>query len=154
MSTQEAQIRRGLQLPDFGLPVIPEGVVRVSDFRNRQNLIIIFRGNADSARVENLYRDLTHNQSDLEWEDTQVLWIIETLNPEPVEPREFPVLVDEGGKVYRQLFGTQVERKPNYLVLDRFGELYDFGPVYSDGDPVDAQELLDMVRFIELQCPE
>jgi peroxiredoxin len=65
----------------------------------------------------------------------------------------FPTLVDEGALIHGMVGGGDAEAKPApaVFVTDRFREIY---AAWHGSELPRAQEVLDWLIFINIQCPE
>lgn len=146
----------GQRVPDFDLPSSAGRRVATSSYRGRRNLVLAFVGKpaADAARA--LLTTLAAHYPEFAEEEAEVLAVIQGSIQEAERAKRqdtlpFPLLADEEGTVHRS-FGALASAA--IYITDRFGEI--FG-VYRTGagEPLPtAEEMLDWLRFIGLQCPE
>lgn len=144
----------GYRLRDFVLRSTAGAEVRLSDYRGRSNLILIF--GALSAQCSVLIGDVAAQYQRLREEQAEVLFII----PAPIEKDEqpiqlpFPVLVDSGRQLYAE-YGLQLNSDPisGIFIADRFGEL---AASYVGPETANATcaSILKWLEFINSQCPE
>ena len=148
-------------VPDFVLFSTEGARVRISDYRGKRNVVLIFCRVGRSESVRNLLRDLSKWYREFVSEDAELFAVIQgerhkagELNRSGLLP--YPVLMDTEGHVHDR-FGAPVPAQdplPMVCVADRYGEIRH---VCRAGDPktsCGAQEILDWVRFINLECPE
>jgi peroxiredoxin len=151
--------RHGEIFPGFTLPTDDGSSVALESYRGRTNLVVVFAGaRMDGPAVTALLEDLVARTGDLRLEAAQVLVVV-TSRPDAVPERgqaAFPVLVDEGARIHRRAGATDAAEgaAPAVFVTDRFREVYAaFLPSGGAALP-DAQEILDWLVFINIQCPE
>jgi peroxiredoxin len=146
--------RIGYRLRDFMLRSTAGAEVRLSDYRGRSDLVLIF--GAVSAERSALIRDLTGVYQRIREEQAEVLLIV----PAAVKEREqalqipFPVLVDSGREIYAE-YGLPINSDPIFgiFIADRFGELA-ASYVASDTTNATSASILKWLEFINSQCPE
>lgn len=151
--TYQAVLHRGAMLPDFVLPMVDGGVLQLESYRGRRNLVVVCSG--DDARpgpVTRLLNTLVARKDELEAEAAQVLSVVVS---QPAESRDlgrwpFPMVVDPDGLFHRGVGATDGTGRPvpAVFVTDRFREIYAICSL------PDAQEIIDWLRFINIQCPE
>jgi hypothetical protein len=126
--------------------------LRISDYRHRQNLVVLFTGEAGFGCLSGLITALSARYAEFKAEEAEILVVVapsagsqaglEAGLPFPV------VTLQRVGSDGEHLAG------PSVTVLDRYGEVYaKYRPGGGDAPP-SADELLEWLRFIELQCPE
>jgi peroxiredoxin len=156
------RLKPGKLMPDFALPNATGERVRLSDYRNRANLAVIFSGGMDTQEVEALISGLMDYRARFGEESGEALVVL-PMTQEAVWRMQrglnppFPLLVDPDGAVHRRLFATRGDNAPFFTVyvLDRYGEIFGIlqEPVES-ASPQVMEEIYEWLRFIELQCPE
>jgi hypothetical protein len=128
--------------PDFTLESVTGSKLRLSDFRGRRDLVLVFARQGKENQALVLLRAL--NRDELEAEETQVLVIVAGgLPPESPESTHFPVLLDRDGAVTDRYAATVV-------ITDRYGEIYS---VHRGISPT-ADEVMASLRHINAECPE
>ena len=154
-----AVARRGEILPGFTLPGIDGSSVFLESYRGRTNLVVVFAADKmDESPVTVLLEDLAARTEELTLEAAQVLVAV-TSRPAAVPQRRrwtFPVLVDDGARIHRNVGATDTAGRPApaVFVTDRFREIYAaYLPGHGSALP-DAKEILDWLVFINIQCPE
>ncbi|MFB3813472.1 MAG: peroxiredoxin family protein [Terriglobales bacterium] len=135
--------------PDFVLPSSTGKEYRLSDFRGRRDLVLIFaaRGEATSP----LLQALAARANEVEDEEALVLVIVrgDMVTAEAVRKRDgfpFPVLADQDGQVH-QRYGAEHAK---LYITDRYGEIYSI----HNALPPSADEVLASLRHINAACPE
>jgi len=148
--------RTGYRLRDFMLRSTAGAEVRLSDYRARSNLILIFAER--SAEHLGLVRDLAAQYSNIREEQGKGLLIV------PARQRDqpggtslqlpFPTLIDSNREVYAE-YGLQTDGHPisGIFITDRFGELV-ASYVGSEIENATSASILNWLEFINSQCPE
>ncbi|TAM78768.1 MAG: redoxin domain-containing protein [Acidobacteria bacterium] len=149
----------GEMMPDLALVSATGKLVRISDYRGRRNLVVVFCGNGNSDAVRNCLEQISRNHSEFESEEAQVLAAVQS-SGQGAEIFErggvypFPLLSDEGGYAH-ELAGAPATdaNRPIVCVVDRFGEIRH---VWHDEQPgcIGVDDVLEWVRYINLECPE
>ncbi len=139
----------GLCLPDVAYVTSTGEQRRLSDFKDRKNLLIILAGEDCSGLISSLAaanEEISRNEG-------HVIAVLPRLLPEAAA-WPFDVVVDAAGAVRRALSSGLSEPRLTVFVTDRWGEVV-FTSKASRGDvapTVDA--LLEWLRFVDQQCPE
>lgn len=150
--------RPGFMIRDFTLPSSGGETVRISDFRGRSNLAIVFPGYSDA--MLGFLEDAAGHAKELSEQDTVVVIVVPYGTEEDVIsiPRCPPIIVlhDKTHAVYRLSGATDADSRPAPLVYltDRFGEIVSTygGPGHSA--PPSVGEILSTLEFLNHQCPE
>jgi peroxiredoxin len=142
--------------PPFSLPAWPPGVVSLSDYRNKQHLVLVFY---HSDKADSNLRDLcilAEHVAQFTAEDTVVLAVScdslqshETLSRQYRIP--FPLLADEArqvGLVYGAVKGDRYRADDVQFVIDKEGIIRH---VHEENPDVEA--LLAMVRRVRAAPP-
>jgi peroxiredoxin len=154
--TAPAAARRGEILAEFTLPDVEGSSVSLESFRGRTNLVVVFAGDKlDGSPVTVMLDELVARTEELAFEAAQVLVAV-TSRPDAVSQRgrwPFPVLVDEETRVHRTVGASDAAGRPApaVIVTDRFREIY---AAWHGSALPGAQEILDWLVFINIQCPE
>lgn len=146
--------RIGYRLRDFLLRSTAGAEVRLSDYRGRSNLILIF--GAVSAQRSALIRDVAGIYQRIREEQAEVLLIVPAVFKEPNGPLQppFAVLVDSDRQTYDE-YGLFLNNDPisGIFISDRFGELA-ASYVASQTANATSASILKWLEFINSQCPE
>lgn len=140
----------GEMVPQFTLQGQDDRTVRVSDFRGKKNLVLIF---AAGQKVP-LVRELAGRVEEVKDENTVVL----VINSCPESLRAANSLSasihgwnDPGARMSRR-FGAEFE--PAVYVTDQYGEIYSAHRSSEGALLPDADDVLASVRHINAACPE
>lgn len=151
---------RGERFPGLTLPDIDGAPVFLESYRGRTNLVVVFAGGRPvEGPVAMILEELLARTEALTSEAAQVLVVALTSQSAAVSQRgpwPFPVLVDEGAQIHREVGATDAAGRPApaVFITDRFREIYAaYLPMHGLGLP-GAKEILDWLVFINLQCPE
>lgn len=156
MSAQ-AVARRGETFPGFTLPAIDGSLVLVESYRGRSNLVVVFAADTIGERpVTTLLEELLARTAELDFESAQVLVAVTSSHVPDRRVMRFPTLLDDGGHIHRAVGATDAAGRPApaVFVTDRFREIF---AAYLPGRGPrlpSAQEILEWLVFINIQCPE
>jgi peroxiredoxin len=149
----------GQLIPEFSLPASNAEIVRISDFRGRRSLVLVFAGTGD-RRCFDLLRELATYPSDIEYNEAKIVLILARAASdndvfEQTAAARFTLLLDEDGGVHRR-FGAATNNgtEAAVYITDRYGEIY---AAYrtSDGTPLpDADSVLKSLAHLLAECPE
>lgn len=151
----------GLMMPDIRLESPDGPPVRISDFRQRRIVVLVFLDGADEATRARILPPLAARHAEFRREDTEILAVLQGDAAEARRLREslalpFPVLSDADREAHRSTGVLPQESRsgPSALVVDRYGQV--FFARRSGGRRAfpSPDELLEWVRYIENQCPE
>lgn len=150
---------RGQIFPAFTLPGMDQSPVKLESYRARANLVLVFAGGALGQRpIAGLLEELAARAQTLRTELAQVLVVATSRPPAdlPCGQGAFPLALDEDTRVHRQAGATDAAGRPApaVFVTDRFREIYG---AYLPGDGSalpSAQEIIEWLVFINIQCPE
>ena len=143
---------------DFVLATARDEIVRLSNFRGRSNLAVVFPGYSDAMRV--FLEEVARHICEFTDQDTAVLVVL----PHGPEERAFPiannspivVLYDKTHEVYRLSGATDENGRPVPLIYltDRFGEIISAYATQDHSMPPSVGEILSALEFVNYQCPE
>lgn len=151
--------RRGEIFPAFTLPGMDRIPVTLEGYRARANLVLIFAGDElGRSPLARLLEELVARTGTLEAELTQVVVVAASRPAEDFPRGQGPLLLvlDEAARVHRQVGATDPDGKPApaVFVTDRFREIFAaYLPGHGPALP-SAQEIIEWLVFINLQCPE
>ena len=157
--TVPAAARRGEIFPAFTLPGMDEPPVILEEYRGRTNLVLVFVGDElGGSPVTGLLEELVARTHTLRAELAQVV-VVATSRPAadlPNGQEAFPVVLDEDARVHRRAGAIDAVGRPTpaVFVTDRFREI--FGAYLPGHGPAlpSAQEIIEWLVFINIQCPE
>jgi peroxiredoxin len=150
--------RRGFMIRDFTLASNCGEDIRISSFRGRSNLAVVFLGHSVAMRV--FLEDLGQHGCEFSEQDTTIVAVI-PCGPEeqtiPIENKP-PILVlyDKTHAVYQLSGATDENGRPIPLVYltDRFGEIAATYAAPGHPMPPTVAEILSTLDFVNQQCPE
>lgn len=161
--------RPGHMVRDFELPSTTGGRVRISSFRGRKNLLLVFPGHSDEMRA--LLEEASKRSSEFATQEAVIIAVL----PEPRSEEETSganhvakndsaanpdscvvVLHDESRSAYRLSGGLDKvgESIPLLYLTDRFGEIASAYSAQSKAEPPSLDEILRTLDFLNQQCPE
>ena len=148
-------------VPDFLLTSSDGKRIRPSDYRGVSNLVLVFADHPDDERCMLFLAGLAQHYNDFVQEDAEILTVIRgsVQQAERVKRNyHFPflVLADADGQACRAVgaVASNGQCALTVYIADRYNEVYS---VYQtgDGDGLPTlKEMLDRLRFIQIQCPE
>lgn len=149
--------RPGFMIRDFALTSSGGEQVRLSSFRGRSNLVVVFPGYSEALRA--FLVELVRNGRNFSRQDTTVLLVV-SYGPKwgiPI-PTNSPIVIlhDENHQVYR-LSGAMNEDGglvPLVYLTDRFGEIVSAYIAPDQLMPPRVTEILSTLEFVNQQCPE
>jgi peroxiredoxin len=151
--------RSGELFPAFTLPGLDRSSLALEDLRARANLVLVFVADESSGgTVTGLLEELMTRRQELDGEVARVVVIAASrarashLGGDDA----FPVVLDEGARVHRQVGATDGadHPAPAVFVTDRFREIFAaYIPGQGSALP-GAQEIIEWLVFINIQCPE
>jgi peroxiredoxin len=149
--------RHGEMFPEFTLPDIGGSSIVLESYRGRTNLVLVFAGDEMRKRPVSVLLQQLAQAGDLTSEAAQVLVVV-TSRPRAISQhrrRAFPVLLDVDGTIHRKVGAIDAMGRPApaVFITDRFREIYAAYLMAHTALP-DAQEILDWLVFINIQCPE
>lgn len=147
--------------PDVALFSTTGTRVRVSDYRGRRNLVLIFCETGCCESVRSLVCLVSELYSEFLAEEAEVFVVVQGVDRgfESLEAGcvpALPVLLDREGHALELLsaLGMGQDSFPVVCVVDRYGEVrYVYRAADSQGSCA-ARDILDWVRYINLECPE
>ncbi len=150
---------KGHRLQEFELPSALDGVVHLSDYRGRANLVLILSDH--KSETSKLLSHTAARYSEIKNEEAEVLVIIRMSRPQAAETQKrlrlpCPVLADDVGRIHQPLgaVDSQGDDSAAVYVTDRFGEV--FGAYRTSGGQSlpGVADILNWLEFINAQCPE
>jgi peroxiredoxin len=148
----------GYMIRDFTLRSSQGQDIRISSFRGRANLILVFLGNSD-AMLRLVDEALAHSCEFTEQEARVVAihpYRREDLDISATSRAPILDLYDETLGAYRFSGATDKNGLPVPLVYltDRFGEIFATYTESGRALPLGIEEILRALEFVNQQCPE
>ncbi len=148
-------------IPDFRLPSLDGRYVSPRDYKQRQNLVIVYLDPHRYDRYADLLREFADNYQAYRDLETEILAVC----PRPISELHgevgglglpFPVLSDERGAVGQVYLGSPPGQGPlaAIFVTDRFLSLRTQMVACFEGDLPNQETILDWLGLIEMECPE
>lgn len=151
--------RPGFLIRDFTLPAANGESVKLSGFRGRSNLVVVFAGCSDAVR--GLLAEMALRAHEFSEQNATVLAVVphgpKADHSIPIENNSlFFVLFDETLRVYNLSGAADDDGRPQPLVYvtDRFGEIAAAYAAPAHAMPPSASEILAALEFVNQQCPE
>jgi peroxiredoxin len=155
--TDRAIASRGTIFPPFELLAADGSPAGLELYRGRYNLVVVFAGEElGTGATAPLLEELAARQEELIAEMTQLLIVSHVAVASQIDPETFPLLIDADAQVHYRVDAADTAGCPTpaVSVTDRFREIY-ATYVSSEGSALpSAEEVIDWLRFINIQCPE
>ncbi len=148
---------RGECLRDFPYVTVDGDERRVSDFKGRDNLVLVLTGGPGNRLLD----ALAQAYSEVQQMEARVIAILKCDREEAIRARTaqhwpFDVVVDMAGALHRELgaedqmgvSGTAV------YITDRWAEVFFASRTTGEESGPEIKELLGWLTFIDHQCPE
>jgi peroxiredoxin len=161
MDLQINNLRTGQRMPNLQLIDEHDRPVKISDYRQRSNLILVFSGEPPGEAFFSLLDDLAGIGDEVGAENGKVL-AVTCAGPAQIQQwthgRDLPVryLADPNGEAHRQAGAVNRAGGPGFMaaVLDRYGEIFSLYQMNENTPPPSARALVEWLEYIELQCDE
>ena len=151
--------RKGLGFPGFELMSSAQHPMRLSDYRGRSSVVLIFM---DDQRVTTeLLSAVAHCYNEVKHQEAEVIAVAKSSPEECARIKgrlklPFVVLSDGDGRIHREVGASdeQGQAAAAAYVIDRYGEIF---AIYRrrDGQALPtAAEILNWLEFVNSQCPE
>lgn len=151
--------RKGQYLREFQLTSSHGSTISLSAYRGHSALVLIL---SDARReTERLMRDFAGHYENLKKNDAEVLAIVQGSRVQALALERrlgipYPVLLDENGRIHRELGATDAQNvdAAAVWVTDRFREVFALYRTAEGTDLPGIEEILRNLEFIGFQCPE
>lgn len=150
--------RPGFMIRDFTLISSRGEDIRISSFRGRSNLAVVFLGHSDAMRI--FLHEAEQYGRQFSEQDTTVVAVVPYGREEQAFPIESSspvvVLYDKTHVAYRLSGATDENGRPVPLVYltDRYGEIVSTYVAPGHSIPPNVAEILSTLDFVNQQCPE
>lgn len=133
--------------------------MRISDYRQKKNLVILFTDAPDFGLLSGLVNAMSERYAEFRAEEAEILVVVRHLSHSLARLQTglpYPVVTVQGDGINSKTSPANLQRltSATIFVLDRYGEVY---ATYLPDDLVSVptvDDLLEWLQFIELQCPE
>ena len=153
MNSRESLPERGEILPEISGTTLDGLSLNLWSLRGHKNLVLIFSGRSTDNPVHELIRSVAKRYVEFRDRDSEVVAVIAGASPQ--SSLDLPIMDDEQNRLHRVI--GAVDSSGNALaavcIADRFGEVYD-AELCADAGCLSADDLLEWLEFIEIQCPE
>lgn len=150
---------KGRRFRDFVLRSTDGRLIRLSDYRGRSNLVLIFAD--DRSESKQLLSQLASEYANMKNEQAEVLAIVcsspqKTILGEDGLKFPYPVLVDEDRSIHYQAGAVDQQGgcAAAVYVTDRFGEVFGLYRTRDNQPLPKVADILNWLEFINSQCPE
>ncbi|HET8522807.1 MAG TPA: redoxin domain-containing protein [Thermomicrobiales bacterium] len=135
----------GKMLRPFAGQTTDGQTIRSQSYRQRSNLVLLFHHGRDCAPCQAMLADIGAHIDEIQDQATAVL----AIGPDG-EARPFPMLTDPSGEIAKQ----QGLAAPAVVIVDRFGEIWAAWEGGADHHLPHADDVIEWLEFLEVQCPE
>ncbi|MFB3917555.1 MAG: redoxin domain-containing protein [Terriglobales bacterium] len=150
---------KGHRLRDFELMSRDGHRIRLSDYRGRRNLVLVF-ADEQQATADLLSAMASRYQEFKNW-DAEIVVIVQLTSERGgrTKPRlnlPFPVLLDEDGRIHHQVGASDPSGHvaAAVYVTDRYGEVFGAYRTRDSQSLPAVDEVLNWLEFVSSQCPE
>lgn len=142
---------RGQLVRDYTLRKADGSALMLSDFRNKQNVVLVVIPEPNDAAAQ-LLRHLVGKCAEVRENETQVIVVLppEELNRWPVPP-ELIAATDPTGRCVVEL---GIECETVIYFLDKFREVFHVYRTAMNQTLPTVDDILGWTRFVAMQCPE
>lgn len=149
----------GRLFPDVTLPTVEGGILALDNYRPRWDLIVFMLGEGImSPMAATLLSQLAAVHADLEVEHARVVAIVADAPSRWWRGWNypFPLAFDSDGQVHNRVGALDRGGRPaaGVYVTDRYREIF---AVLRPGDadwPQSAEDVMEWLTFVNIQCPE
>jgi len=150
---------KGRRMRDFELRSANGRSIRISDYRGRSNLVLIF---ADGRKqTTELLSQLATAYEQVKGEGAEILAIGRGSREQCATTKEglrlpFPVLADEDGRIHGEVGALDEQGRATAAVYitDKFGEVFGVYRTLESQVLPSVADLLNWLEFVNSQCPE
>jgi peroxiredoxin len=157
VTDREIKLKTHKAIPNFNLPSSRGKNIKLTDYKQRKNLVIFFF-NIKNDKSRKVLEDFKENYAKYRSSKTEILAISFGDQGEIDAPDlPFPILYDVSGETarkYTHLDESEKRLTPSIFIADRFGALYAQIMKEKTEDLPSQKEIIDWLDFIGLQCPE
>ena len=161
IDARQASPAKGQLIRDFTLTSTLGQEISLSDYRGRSNLVLVFVGGGVGSPDLKILAEIGADHARLQDEQTQVLAIMQCTQETAARIEQkanlpFPLLVDEDGRIHRSAGAADKSGHPAtaIYITDRFGEVFAVYRAAEGQTMPSAQEIMEWLTFINIQCPE
>ena len=158
---RQASPAKGQLIRDFTLTSTLGQEISLSDYRGHSNLVIVFAGESVGNLDLKVLAEIAADYNRFQDEQTQVLAIVQCTQERAARIAQeanlpFPLLVDEDGRIHRSAGAADKFDHPAtaIYITDRFGEVFAVYRAAGGQTMPSAQEIMEWLTFINIQCPE
>lgn len=159
-NTNKPFLELGQIIPAFTLPGADGMLHSPLDYKQRQNLILLFQHRSSSIETRGLLRTFAKAYSAIREEECSILAIspdtvLANLLTQDELHLPYPLLADPKGEVFSQYTlrdATADSQNPGIVLADRYNALYKYWVVKSEVDLPPIEELLDSLKNLNKLC--
>jgi len=150
---------KGRRMRDFELRSANGQSIRISDYRGRSNLVLIFADGRE--QTTELLSQLATAYEQVKGEGAEILAIGRGSREQCATTKEhlrlpFPVLADEDGRIHGEVGALDEQGRATAAVYitDKFGEVFGVYRTLESQVLPPVADLLNWLEFVNSQCPE
>jgi len=150
----------GEVVPPFDLPSTTRKTISPWRYKQKKNLVIFFHHGGGCGFCRKKLVELAGIYNRLKDQEAEVLAVsLDSLEENGIVVRQlklpFPMLSDPKGETVEQYTSIEGNRLlPGVFITDRYGGLFRQEVKEEATDLLDADEIVEWLKFIESQCPE
>ena len=157
---EQPLLERDSIIPAFSLPGADGMPHSPWDYKQRENLVLLFLQSAVTSEGRGVLRTFAKHFQDFREEACAILAItadtvIANLDAQKALHLPFPLLADPQGSVmmrYTAWDGTQKNASPCIVVANRYNAVYQHWLVEQESDLPSIEELLESLRYLNSLC--
>lgn len=148
-------------VPNFDLPSTEGRNIKLTEYKQKKRLILFFYNGGQCFNCLERLRSFATDYKKFQEKNTEIIGISSDPLSDSQKIKEeyripYPLLSDEKGEQMKR-FTKVVDGNaiPTVLILDQYGSLYGQWMVsHEEGDLPKNERFLDVLSYIETQCPE
>ncbi len=162
LDMNQPSLETGQIIPTFTLPGADGMPHSLWDYKQRENLVLLFTHSPTTTEARGLLRTFAQHYVDLREELCAILAItaatvIDNLRAQEELHLPFALLADPKGEVfsrYTRWDDTTGTFNPSIVLADRYGALYQQWTAEGEANLPPVEELLESLRYLNKECTQ
>ncbi|MGZ4787884.1 MAG: hypothetical protein ACXVZX_05145 [Terriglobales bacterium] len=144
---------RGQLLRDYELTKADGTTFLLSDFRGKQNLVLLLFPERIEVAHAQLLRDLAEKSGEVRENETRVIVVVrpEQLQAVQAISEELTAATGDSGNLFAEL---APDSEAAIYLTDKFREVFHVYRVTTDAAPPSADDIVGWIKFVAMNCPE